>query len=152
MATFTINSLSSGTLASTDNFLKSDSVGALTKVPYSTLAEALAETMNVKATLTSRTYTAYGNTITVWYLVVGRIVLINIGSSGELTGHTANAWNTIGEIPSGIPPFSAAGFVSADGASVGVRYRAEGNVKNLQLRPNAATVYLNGTAVGINTD
>lgn len=152
MATFTINSLNTGTPASSDNFLKSDSSGVLTKVPFTTLAEALAEMMNVEVTLKSQTYTAYSNTITVYYLKVGRIVLINITSSGELTGHTANAWNTIGAIPSGIPMFSAAGFVSADGANVGVRYRTVDNVNVLQVRPNAATVYLSGTAVGIYTD
>ena len=42
MANFTINSLPTGTPVATDNFLKSDASGALTKVPYSTLKTAIA--------------------------------------------------------------------------------------------------------------
>ena len=39
MADFTINSLSTGTIANSDNFLKSDTSGALTKVSFSAIKE-----------------------------------------------------------------------------------------------------------------
>lgn len=57
MANFTINSLSTGTFNSTDNFLKSDTSGALTKLSGSDLKSAIIGPTDLSGT-------AYGSTIT----------------------------------------------------------------------------------------
>lgn len=54
MANFTINSLSASTPAATDVFLKSDSSGALTKVPMSTLEDKIVTDKAVNNTTTNQ--------------------------------------------------------------------------------------------------
>lgn len=127
MADFTINSLGASTPASTDNFLKSDSNGVLTKVPFSAIAAAIGNapvhTVQVQSS---------GN-VKLKIAVFNKIVVGVMTNTSESMLTADGAWHTFADVPSGVPEFSVLSLVNSNGL-IKVRTRWEGNVNKLQYQ------------------
>lgn len=147
MTNFTINSLSTTNTSSTDNFMKSDSNGVLTKTPAQTLANDLISLAGLKVLYFSKTMPIGERKYTVNFYKLGKILIISLNDDIKVTGASTSGWQSMGEFPVelGSSDIGRVGIILPENKTLMLR-RFNNNLEYRSLNDN---FYAQGTGVAM---
>lgn len=144
MANFTVNSLTTATTAASDNFMKSDTNGVLTKVSAEALANDLLNIAGIAPVRELVDLTIGSKVIKAVIEKVGKIITFYVYPTGSssVTDAVLNTWTNCGAMPASIGTFVPFTMIVSDKKMVEFRYSSG----QLQYRISDSSIWIQGVA------
>lgn len=149
MANFTVNSLTTASTAASDNFMKSDMNGVLTKVPAETLASELLNMAGLAPVRELVDLTIGSKVIKSVMEKVGKMITIYVypAGSSSVTDAVLNTWTNCGAVPASIGSFVPFTMIVSDKKMVEFRY----SNGQLQYKITDSSIWIQGVAATMTT-